>query len=409
MARFHVASEEEVWAGRTSDIYFQRTEEVLRRHGLADRRAHAEVTTGGLPEQWPWAVLCGLDEALSLLEGRQVDVDALPEGTLFPARDRDGVRIPVLTVEGPYGDYCVYETPLLGFLCQATGVATRAARVTWAAGGLPVLSFGVRRMHPAIAPMLDRAAWVGGCTGISCILCAERLGVAPTGTMPHALIILFGEQAAAWRAYAADLPPEAPRIALVDTYWDEKAEAIRAAEVLGDTLAGVRLDTPGSRRGNFEEIVREVRWELDLRGYQHVRIYVSGSLDETRIPSLHAAGADGFGVGTHLSNAPVVDFALDVVEVEGKPAAKRGKFGGRKQVFRCQTCFSFLCRPRDDPAPACRDCGQTMVPLLQRFLEGGRLVQPLPDAHESRRRVQEQLRLVSLEPGWQGTGPAIGK
>jgi nicotinate phosphoribosyltransferase len=124
-------------------------------------------------------VLCGLDEALSLLEGREVDVDALPEGTLFPARDRHGRRLPVLTLEGPYGAYCTYETPLLGFLCQATGIAARAARVRLAAGDAPVLSFGARRMHPAIAPMIDRAAWVGGCDGISCVLSAERLESRP--------------------------------------------------------------------------------------------------------------------------------------------------------------------------------------------------------------------------------------
>ncbi|MBI3944401.1 MAG: nicotinate phosphoribosyltransferase [Armatimonadetes bacterium] len=398
MSAFHVASEAEVRAGETTDIYFRRTEEVLRAHGLADRRAYAEVTTGSLPERWPWGALCGLDEALRLLEGRDVDVDALPEGTLFPARDRNGVRLPVLSVDGPYGAYCVYETPLLGLLCQATGVAACAARIAFAAAGSPVLSFGIRRMHPALAPMLDRAAWVGGVDGVSCILSARRLGIEPRGTMPHALVILFGDQAAAFRAYDADLPPEAPRIALVDTYCDEKAEAILAAETLGERLHGVRLDTPASRRGSFEEIIREVRWELDLRGFRHVRIYVSGSLDEHNIPSLRRAGADGFGVGTHLANAPVVDFALDVLELEGKPAAKRGKFGGKKEVFRCPRCLSFLCLPRGEPAPVCPDCGDaTMEPQLQRFLEGGRLVRPLPEADDSRRRVREQLPRVSLE------------
>lgn len=270
--------------------------------------------------------------------------------------------------------------------------------MTLAAGGLPVLSFGIRRMHPAIAPVLDRAAWVGGCTGVSCVLCAERLGIEATGTMPHALMILFSDQATAWRAYHEDLPPSVPRIALVDTYCDEKGEALLAAETLGEALAGVRLDTPASRRGRFTDIIREVRWELDLRGFHQVRIYVSGALDEENIPELRAAGAEGFGVGTHLSNAPVVDFALDVVEVDGKPVAKRGKFGGRKQVYRCEGCFSFLCRPREAPAVACPDCGGAMEPQLQRFLEGGRRLQPPPEAHQSRQRVLAQLPRVSLTP-----------
>ena len=397
MEEFHIASADEIRAGETTDVYFQRTDEVLRRHGLIDRRAYAEVTTGSLPEHWPWGVFCGLDEALHLLEGHAVDVDALAEGTVFPARDRRGMRVPVLSVEGPYGAYCVYETPLLGLLCQATGIASRGARVCVAAGGLPVISFGIRRMHPAIAPMIDRAAWVGGCDAVSCVLSARRLGLPATGTMPHALIILFGDQAGAWRAYHEGLPPEVPRIALVDTYCDEKAEAILAAQALGDALHGVRLDTPASRRGSFEEIIREVRWELDVRGYQHVRIYVSGALDEYNIPHLRHAGADGFGVGTHLANAPTVDFALDVVELEEKPVAKRGKLSGRKQVYRCPTCLSYLCRPRGAPAPQCPDCDTPMAPQLQRYLEGGRLAQPLPEARASRERLLAQLPKLALE------------
>ncbi|HOJ22426.1 MAG TPA: nicotinate phosphoribosyltransferase [Armatimonadota bacterium] len=397
MQSFHTADEAEIRAGATTDIYFRHTEEVLRQRGLLERRAHAEVTTGGLPENWPWGVLCGLDEALSLLEGREVDIDALPEGTLFPARDRRGRRIPVLTLEGPYGAYCIYETPLLGFLCQATGVATRAARIRLAAGDASVLSFGARRMHPAIAPMIDRAAWVGGCDGISCILSAERLGITPTGTMPHALMILFEDQAEAWRAFDETMPPEVPRIALVDTYWDEKAEAIIAAETLGEALYGVRLDTPGSRRGNFVDIVREVRWELDLRGFNHVRIFVSGSLDEKVIPALAAAGAVGFGVGTHLSNAPTVDFALDIVSLEGAPVAKRGKLSGRKQVYHCSGCGEWEVDLREMPPPACPGCDTPMRPMLRRWLDGGRRTAPTPSPTEIREYVLRQLSGATLD------------
>ncbi len=142
--------------------------------------------------------------------------------------------------------------------------------------------------------------------------------------MPHSLMIVFGDQAEAWRAYDEVMGPGVPRIALVDTYYDEKTEAVMAAETLGEALDGVRLDTPGSRRGDFPKIVEEVRWELDLRGFQHVKIFVSGGLNEETVGELSAAGADAFGVGTYVSGAPTVDFALDIVEVEGRPAAKRG-------------------------------------------------------------------------------------
>src|SRR2546427_8133 len=175
---------------------------------------------------------------------------------------------------------------------------------------------------PALAPLIERCVYIGGLDAVTTPLGAAMLGKEPVGTMPHALTIVMGGPREAFRALQKHLEKNVPRIALVDTYYDEKTESIIAAEEIKD-LAGVRLDTPASRRGNFATIVREVRWELDLRGHKDAKIYVSGGLDETSIPALVAAGADGFGVGTSLSNAPTVGFAMDILEREGKPAAQR--------------------------------------------------------------------------------------
>ncbi|MEM3152069.1 MAG: hypothetical protein QXW26_01265, partial [Candidatus Nitrosocaldus sp.] len=119
---------------------------------------------------------------------------------------------------------------------------------------------------------------------------------------------------------------------LVDTLYDEKAEAIMALE-LGNRLYGVRLDTPSSRRGNRRRIVEEVRWELSIRGGRDVKIFVSGGLDEQEVTELRDV-VDGFGVGTSVSAAPPVDFSFKVVEVDGRAIAKRGDMAGRKQVYR---------------------------------------------------------------------------
>src|SRR5438105_12152456 len=121
--------------------------------------------------------------------------------------------------------------------------------------------------------MIERAPYIDGCTGVSTMTGAELVGIEPTGTMAHATILLLGEDRA-WRAFDATTGPEVPRVALVDTFRDERFGAIAAAEALGDRLAAVRLDTPASRRGDLPAILREVRWELDARGSWGVKIFV---------------------------------------------------------------------------------------------------------------------------------------
>jgi len=142
--------------------------------------------------------------------------------------------------------------------------------------------------------------------------------------------------------------------------------------------------------------VREVRWELDLRGYKTVRIYVSGGLDEDDIPPLKKAGAFGFGVGTSISNAPTIDFAMDIVEVEGVPLAKRGKFSGRKKVWRCKKCKALYVTPYEADTATCRSCGGETELILQKYLENGKLVRSLPSVDEIRNYVLEQLKQVEL-------------
>lgn len=395
MRRFHVATEEEIKDAATTDIYFTRTKEILEKEGRGDLLVTAEITTGSLPKNWDWGILAGVEEAAHLLQGIPVDLTSFPEGTLFHPSDSSGIREPVMVLEGRYLDFCLYETPLLGLLCHASGIATMASRVRRAAGEKTILSFGIRRAHPSLAPMIDRACYIGGFDAVSSIIGAKLLGIKPTGTMPHSLIIAMGDQIRAWKSFHKHMSKDVPRIALVDTYYDEKTEAIMAAEALGKELYGVRLDTPSSRRGDFSEIIREVRWELDSRGFKDVKIYVSGGLDDESVRTLSAAGADGFGVGTSVSNAPSIDFALDIVEVEGRPVAKRGKLGGKKQVWRCYRCLMEYVLPEKALAPVCSKCKEKTQPLLTPLLKKGSLTKPLPRPEEIRGRVLQQLQKMT--------------
>ncbi|MFH1313332.1 MAG: nicotinate phosphoribosyltransferase [Candidatus Eisenbacteria bacterium] len=383
---FHIASERDIRLGRTTDVYFDRTVEILKR-SKSSSRVKAEFTAKSLPPDYAWAIMAGLEECLSLLEGLDIDLRAVDEGTVIRPDE------PVMTIEGNYIDFGALETPLLGFLCQASGVATKAARLRIAAGEHTLISFGARRMHPAVSPMIERNAFVGGCDGVATVKAGEMLGIEPSGTMPHALVILSGGIDEALAGFDKYMPKDIKRIALVDTFGDEKFEALAACDTLGRGLYGVRLDTPRSRRGDMYEIVRELRWELDLRGYSHVRILVSGGLDEAEIEDLGEV-VDGFGVGTCLSNARVIDYAMDIVEVDGESRAKRGKMSGEKKLLRCAGCHSDFVVPARSRARVRCECGGKVENLSRDFIKGGRITRRLPAPKDLRKRVLKSLSWI---------------
>ncbi len=380
---FHIATAQDILEGKVTDIYFHRAMEVLKAKGV-QARVKAEIVVKRFPRNYPWAVLAGLDEAMALLQTLPVKVKSMSEGTVFYAGE------PVMVVEGLYGDFAIHETALLGFLCQASGIATKAARVRVAAGEKPVVHFGARRMHPAITPMIDRNAYIGGCDGVATVAGAEVLGITASGTMPHSMILLFGDTVEAGKAFDEVIDPLVQRTVLIDTFGDEKFESIRVAEALGKKLFGVRLDTPSSRRGDFLAICKEVRWELDIRGFKNVKILVSGGVNEFSINELNDV-VDLYGVGTSISSAPVLDFALDIVEIDGTPVAKRGKFSGEKAVFlNKKTGERYV-----DLASAKRKKG--FVSLLNSQLDKGNRLVAGASPSEIRNYVLKQIKGLKLE------------
>ena len=384
---FHSADSKEIKAGKITDAYFPRTLEVLKAKGI-DKRVKAEFMAKGLPHNLPWAILAGIEECVELLRGLKVSVRSMREGTVFKPYQ------PVMEIEGNYSEFGRYETALLGFLCQATGVATKAARCKKAAGNRMVISFGGRRVHPSVAPVVERSSFIGGFDGVAILKSAEIIGEEAMGTMPHALIIIMGDTVEATRAFNEVMRRKAKTVSLIDTFNDEKFETLRVAESLGDKLYAVRLDTPGSRRGNFLRILEEVRWELDLRGYNQVKLFVSGGLDEEDIVKLNPL-VDGYGIGTAVSNARVIDFSMDIVEVEGKPLAKKGKSSGSKRVLRCTKCYGDKVIPFTEKLKQC-ECGGKYDELLIHLIGKGKVKEKLPSPQKIRHYVLGELENYSL-------------
>jgi len=310
----------DVLSGDTADVYFIRAQEILRREGV-NPVVTMEVFTSRE------GILCGMKEALALLKRvlpSQAEVWALEEGDTMSAKEV------VLRVTAPYGSFALYETAYLGMLAQQSGWATAARSCVEAAGGIPIVSFGARHVHPRVASRLEYAALVGGFVGCA-TPAGSRLGdVSPTGTIPHALILIFGDTVEATKAFDRHIAPEVKRVALVDTFKDEAEESLRVATALGDKLWGVRLDTPGERGRVTPDLAIEVRARLDQAGFEQVKIVVSGGIDAERIRLFVEKGApvDVFGVGSAVSSAPPIDFTADIKAIEGRPVAKRGRIPG---------------------------------------------------------------------------------
>jgi nicotinate phosphoribosyltransferase len=249
--------------------------------------------------------------------------------------------------------------------------------------------------------MVERNAFIGGCDGVSVVKNAELIGEEASGTMPHALILIMGDTIEATKAFDEVIHPKVKRVSLIDTFNDEKIEAIRVAKAMGKKLFGIRLDTPGSRRGDFQKIIEEVRWELNLRGFGHVRIFVSGGLDENSILSLNPV-VDAYGVGTSITNARVIDFAMDIIEIDGEPLAKRGKMSGSKSVLRCSKCFQDRMVPfKEDRGPSIRSsnrcsCGGRFKEILLPLLQNGKILKDFPAPQTIREYVLRQLPYFGL-------------
>jgi nicotinate phosphoribosyltransferase len=388
---FHIASEDDIKKGRLTDIYFKRTEEILKVK-KKNPVVKAEVSLKNFPQGYRWGVLAGIEESIKLLADlNKISIRCMPEGTVF--KDYE----PVMVIEGRYLDFGIYETALLGFLCQSSGIATKAARCKLAAGKKLVYNFGARRVHPAITPMVERCAYIGGADGVSTTLGAEIIGREPVGTIPHALILIIGDTVEATKAFNEVIEPKIKRISLVDTFNDEKFEAIRVAEVLGKSLFGIRLDTPASRRGNFRKILEEVRWELDVRGFEDVKIVVSGGLDEDNVSDLKDI-VDAFGIGTAISGASVIDFSLDIVEIEGEKIAKRGKMSGAKKVLRCSNCFSdkVVLENRKVSDYKCDKCSSIYKEIFIDAIKDGKILYDFQSASDIRESVMKQYRFLEL-------------
>lgn len=320
------------------------------------------------------------------------DIDGYPEGELyFPGS-------PVLTVRARFADAVVLETLVLSILNHDCAIASAAARMAQAAGGRPIIEMGGRRTHEYAAVAAARAAYLGGFATTSNLEAGRRYGIPTRGTVAHAFMLLHDTEEAAYRAQVGVLGTDTTL--LVDTY-DITAGIDTAVRVAGPELGAIRIDS-----GDVGVLARQARAQLNRLGAPDTRIVVSGDLDEYAIAALRAEPADAYGVGTALvtgSGAPTANMVYKLVEVDGRPVAKRSPHkesrGGRKSALRrykpTGTAIEEVVYPLGGPQPDHAEHDRELpIPLVR----GGELVEDLPTLEDGRQHLRRAL--VSLP--WEG-------
>ena len=307
-----------VLTGYTADNELHRALTILRNEGV-----NPEVVVEFTAERD--GIFCGISEVKTLLNrvlpetGREVW--ALEEGVSVGAGEV-GLRI-----KAPYASFGLFETAILGILASCTGWATAAAECVEAGSGIPVIAYGARHVHPEVVGVMDYSAVVGKCASSSSVAGHQLHGLTPSGTMPHSFVLLMGDTVRSILAFDKHMPPEVPRVALVDTFKDEVEEAVDVAKALRERLRGIRLDTPKERGGVTPDLVHEIRARLDQGGYSHVDIFVSGGITPDRIREFVEAQApvSVFAVGYYIAAASPISFTADVKAIEDRAIAKRGR------------------------------------------------------------------------------------
>ena len=322
----------------------------------AHRRCTFEVFARSLPNGRRYGVVAGvarLIEALGRFGFGEEEIDALratgsisdrtlehlassrfggeilgyPEGELyFPGS-------PVLSVTGTFAECVLLETLVLSILNHDCAIASAAARMTTAANGRRLIEMGSRRTHEEAAVAAARAAYLAGFDATSNLEAAARYGVPTTGTSAHSFTLLHDTEEEAFRAQVDALG--VGTTLLVDTY--DITEGIETAvRVAGPELGAVRIDS-----GDLGVMAQRARAQLDSLGATSTRVVLSGDLDEHAIAGLRAEPVDAYGVGTSVvtgSGAPTAGMVYKLVEVEGRPVAKRSSSkesrGGAKSAVR---------------------------------------------------------------------------
>src|SRR5215469_12030988 len=417
-----------------TDLYQLTMAQAYFERGMKDE-AVFELFVRRLPEPRRFLLAAGLEQALDYVESLRFTADdlvflasvgrfrsdfldylgsvrftgsihAMSEGSPFFADE------PIVRVMAPILEAQLLESRLLNIVHFQTTIASKAARCVIAARGRQLIDFGMRRAHEADAAVFAaRAAWITGFQATATVEAGRRFGIPLSGTLAHSYIEAHDREEQAFRDFV--LSSSEPTTLLIDTYDSSRAlqRVIALAQELAQSAGGhgiraVRIDS-----GDLGAQARMTRATLDAHGCKHIKIVLSGGLDERAIDALVSDGVpvDAFGVGTALdasADAPALDMAYKLQEYGGKPRRKRspGKatWPGVKQVFRERAASGgYLCDrvARIDEQPG----GE---PLLIEVMRDGLRIGSSPALRALREHCSTEMRALPPRLHALGTGVA---
>jgi nicotinate phosphoribosyltransferase len=418
--------------------------------GAAGRRAVFEIFARRLPGRRRYGVVAGTGRFLRALEAFRFSsgdleylsaagiIDDVTAGFLASYRFTGDIwgygecdcyfpGSPILVVDATFAEAVVLETLALSIFNHDCAIASAGSRMVTAAGERPIIEMGSRRTHELAGVAAARAAYLAGFSATSNLRAGLDYGVPTAGTSAHAFTLVHDDERQAFMVQLDVLGTGTTL--LVDTY--DVADAVAAAvELAGPGLGAVRIDS-----GDFAELARVVRAQLDALGATGTKIVITGDLDEYSIAALASAPVDGYGVGTALVTGSGVPTAAMVYKLvaradkhgELRPVAKHsvGKptIGGRKWAVRMldnkgrATAEVISTSPpvTGDPQPDGLKPGCRV--LLRQLVKNGEFVgdEPLAAARERHRQALSELppaalRLSAGDPAIPTViGPARGR
>src|SRR5688572_8331661 len=431
--------------GIYTDLYQIAMSQVYYLTGKSQQGAVFDYFFRKLPFKGGYAVFCGLDDLLKILEDFHFTPDDITylkslglnaqfvtslekfkfRGTVHAVREGETVfpNEPIIRVEGTILEAQLVETVLLNIINFQSLIATKAARMRYVAGTRVLSDFGLRRAQGLGGYHATRAAFVGGFDSTSNVKAACDYGIPVVGTMAHAFVQSYEDELTAFRDFATHRGENC--FLLVDTYDTLKSgipNAITVAKEMASEsrrLAGIRLDS-----GDLAYLSKQSRKMLDAAGLHDVKITASNQLDEHVIKSLsdQQAPIDSFGVGTSLVTGPP-DAALDGVYklayADGKPRIKLSEnlkkitLPGKKQLYRIvseagrflgadiitcdgETKADVMYHPFE-PDKSLDLKGYKQEPLLSKVMENGRISVAQPNIKEIANYCRARLALLPDE------------